>query len=74
MINYIVILRYLYYFLKEEKTDRLELCNVLEGLLHIDPTSELSEEYIKLKMHETGDKERGNASDIRELYGEDTSI
>ena len=55
MINYIIILRYLYYFLKEEKTDRLELCNVLEGLLHIDPTSELSEEYIKLKMHETGE-------------------
>ena len=44
----------MYYFLKNERTDKQELCSVLEELLRVDPTSELSEEYTKLRMHQTG--------------------
>ena len=45
--------RYLYYFLKREGSDEQELCSVLEGLLEVDPTSDLSDEYTKLRMHQT---------------------
>lgn len=47
--------RYLYYFLKSENAHAKELLNVLEGLLRVDPTSELSEEYSKLASQKTGE-------------------
>ena len=47
--------RYLYYFLKSENAHSKELLNVLEGLLSVDPTSELSEEYSKLATLKTGE-------------------
>ncbi|XP_048589937.1 TATA box-binding protein-associated factor RNA polymerase I subunit A isoform X2 [Nematostella vectensis] len=40
--------RYLYHFLKGDIRPRPQLISVLEGLLHVDPTSELAEEYCKL--------------------------
>lgn len=46
--------RYLYYFLKSENAHKKELCEVLEGLLSVDPTTELNEEYTKLATHKTG--------------------
>ena len=46
--------RYLYYFLKSENAHTKELLNVLEGLLRVDPTSELNEEYCMLATHKTG--------------------
>ena len=51
----IICFRYLYYFLKSENAHTKELLNVLEGLLHVDPTSELSEEYTQLATHRTGE-------------------
>ena len=47
--------RYLYFFLKSENAHTKELLDVLEGLLSVDPTSELSEEYCKLATHKTGE-------------------
>lgn len=47
--------RYLYYFLKSENVHKKELLNVLEDLLTVDPTSELSEEYCKLVTNKTGE-------------------
>ena len=47
--------RYLYYFLKNENAHTKELLSVLEGLLSVDPTTELSEEYCKLATHKTGE-------------------
>ena len=48
------LFRYLFYFLKSENANKKELCEVLEGLLSVDPTSELSEEYVKLASHKNG--------------------
>ena len=50
-----ICFRYLYYFLKSENADAQELCSVLEALLCVDPTSELSEEYVKLRMCGSGE-------------------
>jgi len=50
--------RYLYYFLKNENAHTKELLSVLEGLLSVDPTTELSEEYCKLATHKT-DESKG---------------
>ncbi|XP_074607049.1 TATA box-binding protein-associated factor RNA polymerase I subunit A-like [Acropora palmata] len=44
--------RYLYYFLKSNCTNAQELCTVLEGLLQIDPTSDLDEEYVELRRQQ----------------------
>ncbi|KAK2551447.1 TATA box-binding protein-associated factor RNA polymerase I subunit A, partial [Acropora cervicornis] len=46
------ILEYLYYFLKSNCTNAQELCTVLEGLLQIDPTSDLDEEYVELRRQQ----------------------
>ena len=48
--------RYLYYFLKAENAAKEELCSVLKGLLAVDPTSELSKDYVQLtsEISETG--------------------
>lgn len=52
---YYFCIRYLYYFLKNENAHTKELLGVLEGLLSVDPTTELSEEYCKLATHKTGE-------------------
>ena len=54
-VSFVCFFRYLYYFLKSENAHKKELCNVLEGLLSVDPTSELNEEYTKLATHEAGE-------------------
>jgi len=59
--------RYLYYFLKSEDTDKQELCNVLEDLLRVDPTSELSEKYVKLRMHQA-DQSKGVLDALGALF------
>lgn len=53
--TYYFCIRYLYYFLKNENAHTKELLGVLEGLLSVDPTTELSEEYCKLATHKTGE-------------------
>jgi len=50
--------RYLYYFLKSENVHKKELLNVLEDLLTVVPTSELSEEYCKLVTNKTDESKR----------------
>ena len=42
--------RYLYNFLKSEEAKKEELCRVLEPLLLLDPSSELTQEYTTLKL------------------------
>lgn len=56
MFSLFIFNRYLYYFLKNECASKEELCAVLEGLLNVDPTSELSKDYIKLAKHKNGKK------------------
>ena len=52
---YYFCFRYLYYFLKNENAHTIELLSVLEGLLSVDPTTELSDDYCKLATHKTGE-------------------
>ena len=52
---YYFCFRYLYYFLKNENAHTKELLSVLEGLLSVDPTTELSDDYCKLATHKTGE-------------------
>lgn len=56
MFSLFIFNRYLYYFLKTECASKEELCAVLEDLLNVDPTSELSKDYIKLAKHKNGKK------------------
>ena len=62
MYNYVnkinpsnIFSRYLYYFLKSNCTKAQELCTVLGGLLQIDPTSDLDEEYVELRRQQNGE-------------------
>ncbi|XP_078382190.1 LOW QUALITY PROTEIN: TATA box-binding protein-associated factor RNA polymerase I subunit A-like [Oculina patagonica] len=59
--------RYLYYFLKSENANKKELCDILEGLLSVDPTSELSEEYVKLASLKT-DESKGLLDTLGALF------
>ena len=51
-----LVSRYLYHFLKSIGADKVELCSVLATLLEVDPTSELANEFTKLKMSSAGEK------------------
>ncbi|XP_068707113.1 TATA box-binding protein-associated factor RNA polymerase I subunit A-like isoform X2 [Montipora foliosa] len=59
--------RYLYFFLKSGDTDKQELCSVLEGLLQVDPTSDLNEEYVQLRIHQS-DQPKGLLDALASLF------